>query len=71
MVLGCARSEGYYKLTMMEKAGYLRHAHIQQKAAEDMKKIVSSHNHTNMYIAINFCQEFMFSVAAELKTIIT
>ncbi|XP_052800564.1 histone-lysine N-methyltransferase SETD1A-like [Mya arenaria] len=34
---GCARTEGYYKLSMKEKASYLQHAYNQQKAAEKAK----------------------------------
>ncbi|KAL4223429.1 Histone-lysine N-methyltransferase setd1b [Mactra antiquata] len=39
---GCARTEGYYKLSMKEKASYLQHAYNQQKAAEKAKQMEES-----------------------------
>ena len=38
---GCARTEGYYKLSMREKAKYLQHAYNIQLAAEKAKQLVS------------------------------
>jgi hypothetical protein len=37
---GCARTEGYYKISMKEKASYLQHAYNQQKAVEKAKALV-------------------------------
>lgn len=39
---GCARTEGYYKISMKEKASYLQHAYNQQKAAEKAKLMEES-----------------------------
>ena len=38
---GCARTEGYYKLSMREKAKYLQNAYNIQLAAEKAKELVS------------------------------
>ena len=40
--IGCARTEGYYKLSMREKAQYLQGAYNQQLAAEKAKQLVGS-----------------------------
>ncbi|XP_045173499.2 histone-lysine N-methyltransferase SETD1B-like [Mercenaria mercenaria] len=39
---GCARTEGYYKISMKEKASYLQHAYNQQKAVEKAKQLEDS-----------------------------
>ena len=41
LLSGCARTEGYYKLSMREKAKYLQHAYNIQLAAEKAKQLVS------------------------------